>query len=163
MAEPKQDKLIQQLVRDAKDVPDLRVLIGLLGNSSKPKHIRLYTRLDLSEWLEIPESGVVHVTSTANNDNPLGRTVVWVKRDTNVQSTRTTSREAQADFMKGSVASAARGSMPLPGRNLGFQAIPYQIHSQAMSCVHEFCDFTILSYLGGGTVYCTEDAPCGGP
>jgi hypothetical protein len=166
MAKPSEsshDNFVDRLVPDPSDVPDLRAISGFPGRSSRPKHVRVYLTLELSDYVEIPQDGVVHKESLQTPERPLGGVIVWVKREAKIHRVRSASREAQADFLRGSVAALLRGSaVPCPPpRRRGFQVYQAHFATSAMSCVHEFCDFTINSFLGGGSVYCTEDGPCG--
>ncbi len=153
------DGLADRLVRDPADVPDLRALIGYLGRSSRPRHVRLYLAPDLGEYLEIPEDAVVHKQPLASDERPLAGSAVWVKRAAELIRVRSRSREAQADFLKGALSAHLR--TPPPGRTFH----PAQLHHAGrhsfLSSVPEFCEFTILSFLGGGSVFCTEDYACG--
>ena len=74
---------------------------------------------------------------------------------------RTTSREAQADFLQGSI--ARRIACPPGGRGFtpAHRHLANPFHTAHISCVADFCDFVIASFLGGGSVYCTEDYACG--
>jgi hypothetical protein len=152
------DGLADKLVRDPADVPDLRALVGYLGRSSRPRHIRLYLTPDLGEYVEIPEDAVVHKQPLASEERPLAGSAVWVKRAAELIRVRSQSREAQADFLKGAISTHLRTP---PGRHFHPAQLQYIRHRFFMSSVPEFCEFTILSFAGGGSVYCTEDYACG--
>lgn len=153
------DSLADKLVRDPAEVPDLRALIGYLGRSSRPRHIRLYLTADLGEYVEIPEDAVVHKESIASGERPLAGSAVWVKRAAELIRVRSRSREAQADFLKGALSAHLR--TPPPGRTV-HPGLFHQIgRHNFLSSVPEFCEFVILSFGGGGSVYCTEDYACG--
>jgi hypothetical protein len=47
---------------------------------------------------------VVHSRSLERKESSFGCTVVWVRREANLQHTRSGSREAQADFLQGGIA-----------------------------------------------------------
>lgn len=155
------DNLIEKLVRDPADVPDLRALAGYLGRSSRPRHIRLYLTPDLGDYVEIPEDGVVHKESLTTEDRPLGGTAVWIRREAKTVRVRSASREAQADFLRGALSNHLRQTHPGAGRFKRLTPAPYAGLNFHLSSVPEFCDFVILSFLGGGSVYCTEDYACG--
>ncbi|MDJ0944428.1 MAG: hypothetical protein QNJ30_13225 [Kiloniellales bacterium] len=162
----KADPIVKHLVPDPSIVPDVRVLIGFLGKSSRDKHWRLYVNPTFDDYLEFGEADVVHCHSLEADANRLGGSVVWIKREANVHRTRTSSREAQADFLHGAIAARASRRTLAPGiadailawrPGGGFQPGSIAVH---VSCVREFCDFAPVSFLGGGDVYCTGSFQC---
>jgi hypothetical protein len=156
------DKIIKQLVPQPGQPPDAKVLAGFLGESSREGHWRLYLTPQLDHYVEIPRDAILHTISLESKDNPIGGTVVWVRREANLVYTKTASREAQADFFQGSIHSAAC-RRPRPGMvpgGLGF-ATPGQANwSMPLSCIHEFCDWIVYSFWAGGDVYCTDLYQC---
>jgi hypothetical protein len=156
-----EEEIVRSLVPDPAQPPDVRLLVGFLGRSTQEHLWRLYVTPKFSEYVEFAEADVVHSrTLPAGPGTPLGGTVVWLKRRGNIVRTRTTSREAQADFLQGSI--AKRIACP-PGGHPFIPAHYYlaKFHTAYISCVPEFCDFVIPSFLGGGSVFCTEDYGCG--
>jgi hypothetical protein len=151
----KEEEIVRSLVPDPAQPPDVRVLVGFLGKSAQERSWRLYVTPNFSEYVEFAEADVVHSrTLQTGPSTPLGGTVVWLKRGANVMRVRTTSREAQADFLQGSI--ARRIACPPGGRSFTpahrHLATPFQtVH---VSCVADFCDFVALSFLGGGDVFC---------
>jgi len=161
------DPIVDRIVPDPSAPPDVRVLIGFLGRSNREGRWRLYGTPGFDDYLEFDEADVVHRHSFEEHGDRLGSSVVWIERKANVQRVRTVSREAQADFLHGAIAArAARRRLPpgladavlagRPGAG-GFQ--PGSIAVQ-VSCVREFCDFVINSWLGGGDVFCTGSFQC---
>jgi hypothetical protein len=148
------DVLIERLVPDASQIPDVRVLVGFLGKSTRERHWRLYLTPTLNEYVEFAEDDVMHSHAFESDESRLGGTMVWVRREANLQHTRTVSREAQADFLQGGIAASVAMRCGLP-RILPFQAQFYQpgggIPSNAFagSCVKEFC------HLVAETEFCT--------
>lgn len=102
-----EEEFIQKLVPDPSQPPDVGLLTGYLGKSSRPGHSRLYLTLELSSYVDIPDADILHTQSLKNDGNLLGGTLVWVNRDADLKSTTTTGREMQADFLRGSIASQA--------------------------------------------------------
>ncbi|HBY94405.1 MAG TPA: hypothetical protein DEP84_10665 [Chloroflexi bacterium] len=89
---------------DASQVPDVRVMLGFLGKSTRKGHWRLYLTLILNEYVEFAEDDVVRSRSLGREESALGGAVVWVRREANLLHTRSVSREAQADFLRGDIA-----------------------------------------------------------
>ena len=102
----KPDALIERIAPDASEIPDVRVIAGFLGKSTRRRHWRLYLTPTLNEYVEFAEDDVVHSHSLETDENRLGGTVVWVRREANLVHTRAVSREAQADFLQGNVLAA---------------------------------------------------------
>jgi hypothetical protein len=99
----KPDALIDRIAPDASEVPDVRVITGFLGKSTRRGHWRLYLTPTLNEYVEFAENDVVHSYSLEADENRLGGTLVWVRRDANLVHTKAVSREAQADFLHGDI------------------------------------------------------------
>jgi hypothetical protein len=102
-APPKPDVVVKALAPDPTNVPDLRVLGGFAGPSSRKDHARIYISFDLSRYVDVPVNAILHSVSLETEDDPTGGTVVWVRRDANLISSVTETREAQSDFLTGSL------------------------------------------------------------
>jgi len=97
------DELIEKLVPDPATPPDLILLAGFLGKSNRAGYVRLYLTLLLNEYLEISEKDVLHHQPFAPALNPLGGTLVWIRREANLLHTRTATQQVQAQFLQGSI------------------------------------------------------------
>ncbi len=109
----KADKLIQKLVTDPANPPDVTVIKGFLGESHRPGYWRLYLSPDLKSYVEIAKSDILHSQEVSENQSALGGTLLWVKKGASLEHTRTVSKQVQAEFLSGDVAAsatAARGS-----------------------------------------------------
>ena len=80
-------------------------MVGFLGKSARAGYWRLYLTQKLNDYIEFHEDDVVHSQSLATERNPLGGTVIWVKRDAKLLRTRTTTVQAQAEFFRGDIMS----------------------------------------------------------
>ena len=98
-----EDSLIEKLVPDPSQVPGLKMRIGWLGKSSRRKYWRLYLTPELNSYLEFREEDIVHTLSMASDMNPLGGTTVFLKREAELLHTRTTSTQAQAEWLGGDI------------------------------------------------------------
>lgn len=100
-----EDELVENLVSDPSQIPELRTLTGFLGRSTQDDHWRLYLGPDLGEYLEFRKEDVVHYERlTQEQSPPLGSTIVWVKRDCKLQHMRTIASQEQAAFLQGGIA-----------------------------------------------------------
>ena len=114
-AELRQDELIEKLVPDPAAPPDVIVLVGFLGKSSRAGYVRLYITPKLNDYFEIREKDVVLTQSLATELNPLGGTVVWVRREADLLHTRTTAAQAAAEFLGGPIMDSFSGTPSLGG------------------------------------------------
>ncbi|MQA28219.1 MAG: hypothetical protein GEU82_00060 [Luteitalea sp.] len=101
-----QDSVVEKLVPDPAAPPKLKVLIGLLGRSSREGYWRLYTTAYLNDYFEFPGDQVRHHQRLATNQSPLGGTVVWVSAEAEVLRTTSTPAAAAQEFLQGEVARA---------------------------------------------------------
>lgn len=114
MAEPKkpvekkalkQDALVERLIPDPAKPSDVVVLNGFLGASDRPGFWRLYLTQDLKQFVELAEGDIVHNEPIPTTLSPSGGTTLWVKSDAKIERTSTTTRQAQAQFLAGDIAS----------------------------------------------------------
>jgi hypothetical protein len=106
------------------DPADVFVYLGFVGRSQRPGYCRLYLNPEWSDFLEFQSGDVLFARTLDPADYPLGGTFVWLRRDASVLRTRTTSREAQADFLTGDL---VRGLLARPTHsvlNPALQSIP---------------------------------------
>jgi hypothetical protein len=160
-----QDALIARLIPDASQVPDVQVLVGFLGKSTREGYWRLYLTIILNEYVEFDEKDVVHRRAFECDESRLGGTMVWIRRGANLQHTQSVSREAQADFLQGGITASAFGRDPGRPSSGPVQVAPQQamflsFAGHANSCVSDICNnFMGRSFMGGGDVNCGGNNP----
>lgn len=103
---PEEEKFIQYLVPDPSQPPDVMLLSGFSGRSSRRAHWRLYLNSELTSFVDIPEEDIVHSQPIDDSQNPLGGTLIWVRRGADLKTTNTATRESQADFLRGTIAAS---------------------------------------------------------
>jgi hypothetical protein len=127
MPEQKPDGLAAELVPDPTKLPDLVVLRGYLGKSARAGFSRLYVDLTFSEFVEVADEDVLANRSLAENQDSLGGTVLWVKRNATLLRATVCLAQEHAAFLTGGITASAlrRSRMELPaGRrvaDLGLQ------------------------------------------
>jgi len=99
----RQDELIEKLVPDPANPPDLRILAGFLGDSNQEGHVRLYLSPLLDEYIEFSKDDLLHLQRFAPASDPLGGTLVWIRREAKLQHTRTTTGQVQGQFLQGGI------------------------------------------------------------
>jgi hypothetical protein len=125
-----EDDLVRRMIPDpSQPTPDAVTIVGFLGKGLKPRVWRLYLNPELNEYVEIAEEDVLRTESLKTEANPLGGTLVWVRRSATLEHTRITTRQTQADFLRGDITgrvlSNARGSaVNLGNIGLNFSTAP---------------------------------------
>jgi hypothetical protein len=99
----KQDSLVERLVPDPATPSDVITLNGFLGKSSRSDSVRLYLTPRLNDYFDIREVDVVHTQSLETELNPLGGTMIWVKREAELLHTRTETLDIQTEFISGDI------------------------------------------------------------
>ena len=104
-----QDPLVQALVPDPTQIPNLVVLVGYLGRNSDKNdgRWRLYLTPAMNDYIIFERTALVHY-----KDLPSGGSIVWLKGDATVQRTQVESRKLQAEFLQGKMMDDAQTSMP---------------------------------------------------
>jgi hypothetical protein len=105
----RQDALVEKLVTDPSQHQPAIQLTGFLGKGAQAGDWRLYLTPRLNEYVEFSEQEVVHTQPLTQDQSPLGGTAVWLKAGTTLRHTQMVSRQVQADFLQGGIAS---GFMP---------------------------------------------------
>ena len=54
------ENFVHHIVADPKNVPDVMMLYGYPGASSEEGHERLYLSADLSRYVEVPRTAILH-------------------------------------------------------------------------------------------------------
>src|SRR5262245_39404761 len=72
---------IRSIVTDPKNVPDVMRLYGYSGASSEEGHERLYLSPDLTNYVEVPTSAILHRMAVPADQDPHGAVCWWVKKD----------------------------------------------------------------------------------
>jgi len=107
MPEQKPDDLAAELVPDPTKLPDLVVLSGYSGKSARAGFSRLYVDLSFSAFVEVADEDVLARRSLAADQNPLGGTVLWVKREATLLRATVCLAQEHAAFLKGEIAASA--------------------------------------------------------
>jgi hypothetical protein len=139
-----EDELVTRLIPDPSAPPDVRLMSGWLGKSSRPGYWRLYLTPKLSRYLEFEERAIRHHQRLTSADAPLGGTLVWVDRDASVLETQTSPRETQATFLDGEVMAMLRDPQVAPFLDL--TAIPGGVQATTVLC------FTVGLAFGGAAM-----------
>ncbi|MBE5096796.1 hypothetical protein [Bacillus thuringiensis] len=119
--ELKQDDIVDHLVFDPSQIPNVMMLSGFLGESSRHGYWRLYSTPELNNYVEFSEADVIHSKPLNTKQFPLGGTFVWVKKDAEIVHTHSMAYKNQSEFLTGDVANTFLGgnvTAPINSGNL---------------------------------------------
>ena len=72
--------IIEALVPDPAEIPNVRMLVGMLGRSCRSGYSRLYVTIDLCEYIEYADCDILHKTTIDAQNSALGVNIIWVER-----------------------------------------------------------------------------------
>jgi hypothetical protein len=73
--------LVQALVKNLAEPPDLTLINGYIGPSGDDANVRLYRNLRMNVWLDIPRDKIVHTDHVPpGSTSPWGEDVIWMHR-----------------------------------------------------------------------------------
>ena len=106
------DSFIRHIVTDPKNVPDVMLLTGYLGASSEDAHERLYLSPDLTNYVEIPNTAILHQAPLPKEQDVHGGVTLWVKKDAALQYKMAPAAQALANYFAGAIQAGAQGAAP---------------------------------------------------
>jgi hypothetical protein len=111
---------VREIVPDPKAVPDVTLLYGYLGASSEDGHERLYLSPDLTNYVEVPTSAIMHHMPAPKEQDPHGGVTLWVKKDAALVYKMAPAADALAHYFAGAIqAGAAAAPQPTPAVTIG--------------------------------------------
>jgi hypothetical protein len=128
--EPRSDggaEFVRRIVTDPNSVPDVMRLYGYLGASSEPEHDRLYLSPDLTNYVEVPTSAILHRMAIPAAQDPHGAVTLWVKRDAALVYKMAPAAQALAHYFAGAINAQAAMGGAAGGADAGFAAGPAAI------------------------------------
>lgn len=76
--DPQGDPLVRALQDPARN-GGIRLLTGYVGQSTRGRYTRLYSSLELVEYVDIPTDSIVRTVDLRTPENRLGGAVIWVR------------------------------------------------------------------------------------
>jgi hypothetical protein len=132
-----QDALVEALVSDPDDVPDVVMLQGYLGRGGVEGTWRLYFTPDLDDYVDIPADKILHRRRLPDDRG----TMIWVPKGLMLEHKRVTSEDVQAEFLAGPITSRFLRDQPnsIPWLNVpllgGIQPTTTIFHSIVFPCL----------------------------
>lgn len=99
-----QDGIVAKLVSDPAAPPKTALLSGFIGASSEKGHTRVYLDPELSAWVDVPDTAILHTEPMAESVSPLGGSYVWIARDAEVVHGPAAADAARGRFFEGPIA-----------------------------------------------------------
>ena len=127
-------EFVRNVVPDPKNVPDVMLLTGYAGASSEEGHERLYLSPDLSSYVEIPRTAILHQAALPKEQDAHGGVTVWVKKDAALQYKMAPAAQAMAQYFAGAIQAGAQGAPVGYGTAGGIQPTPTAIPTHV--CTH---------------------------
>jgi len=166
---------VAAIISDPKTVPDVQLLYGYIGASSEEKCERLYLSLDLSNYVEIPMSAILHRAPATPQQDSYGGVTVWVKKDAALTYKMAPAAQALAHYFAGAIQAggaaawhqpvtpvameAAAAVRPIATRNQPQCPYPTEICTMTAGCRHlsmqcpntaaYACAPSVIGYCGG--------------
>ena len=121
------DNFIRHIVTDPKNVPDVMLLTGYLGASSEEAHERLYLSADLTNYVEIPNTAILHQAPLPKEQDAHGGVTLWVRKDAALQYKMSPAAQALANYFAGAIQAGAQGAPGAPA--------PQPDHAPPSGCI----------------------------
>jgi len=157
------DNFIRHVVTDPKNVPDVMVLTGYLGDSSEEGYDRLYDSVDCSRWAEIPKTAILHQAPLPKEQDAHGGVTVWVKKDAALQYKMAPAAQALANYFAGAIQAGAQGAPGVAARphvTIGACGHVTQ-HCPTVNCsLHCATEITPCINTHANTCYCPVTHGC---
>jgi hypothetical protein len=172
-----QDRLVEKLVPDPAAHEPAVQLTGWLGKSTRGGVWRLYLTPQLDEYVQFPETAVVHSEQLDVSQSAAGGTMVWLKAGTSLDHTQVVSKTVQADFLSGDITDSymagsapsfatARAKQVIPTTTRGYQC-SVNPHIPACQVRTEACGYGTAGiacgtgpFCGSGQFVCGYSAGC---
>lgn len=78
---PPEHPLVAKIVKDPAKPPRTHLIRGFVGRSDQKNYTRVYFNSVFSEYVDIPNEGIVHFEEPDRSAFPLSPTLLWVSRD----------------------------------------------------------------------------------
>jgi hypothetical protein len=74
------DEFVKQVRPDPKSTDPIVFMSGFIGKSPVDGHVRVYADPELSNFIDVPESAIIHSQQFTKEESPLGGSKLWVKQ-----------------------------------------------------------------------------------
>ena len=154
------DNFIRRIVTDPKNVPDVMLLTGYLGASSEEAHERLYLSADLTNYVEIPNTAILHQAPLPKEQDAHGGVTLWVRKDAALQYKMAPAAQALANYFAGAIQAGAQGAPGAAGAAVGPRAT-IGVHCATFNCsLHCATEITPCINTHANTCFCPVTHAC---
>jgi hypothetical protein len=127
--------IVKALLGGSDCPPQLVILVGYLGPSSKEGSVRLYTSLEFHSYYEIPRAGVAR-TEPADPDDASSPTRVYVAATAVLELVQVSRMSLEASLLGGAIASAYLPTAPADAYDPTHAAHPAQACDPVLDATH---------------------------
>jgi hypothetical protein len=99
----KKEHFVSKVVTDPKQPPDTLLLMGYVGESSEEGYTRLYFDAQLSVYVEIPNTAILHIQEIPVEQSVLGESYVWIQKDAELVHGKVGPNRVKAKFLEGPI------------------------------------------------------------
>ena len=152
---------VREIVSDPKAVPNVMLLYGYLGASSEEDHERLYLSPDLTNYVEVPTSAILHQMAAPEEQDPHGGVTLWVKKDAALIYKMAPAAEALAHYFAGAIAGGAAGGpqpVPLDAPYFAAQTLYPRVCTPQCNTRHPYCGTVTPACTHGASCWCLPPA-----
>jgi hypothetical protein len=154
------DSFIRHIVTDPKNVPDVMLLTGYLGASSEEAHERLYLSADLTNYVEIPNTAILHQAPLPKEQDAHGGVTLWVRKDAALQYKMAPAAQALANYFAGAIQAGPQGAPRGAGAAVGPRAT-IGVHCATFNCsLHCPTEITPCINTHANTCFCPVTHAC---
>ena len=153
------DNFIRRIVTDPKNVPDVMLLTGYLGASSEEAHERLYLSADLTNYVEIPNTAILHQAPLPKEQDAHGGVTLWVRKRA-LQYKMAPAAQALANYFAGAIQAGAQGAPGGAGAAIEPRAT-IGVHCATFNCsLHCATEITPCINTHANTCFCPVTHAC---
>ena len=136
------------------------LLTGYLGASSEEAHERLYLSADLTNYVEIPNTAILHQAPLPKEQDAHGGVTLWVRKDAALQYKMAPAAQALANYFAGAIQAGAQGAPGGAGAAAGPRAT-IGVHCATFNCsLHCATEITPCINTHANTCFCPITHAC---
>ncbi len=163
----RKSKFVSEIAKDPKQLPNVLLLSGYLGDSSEEDHARLYLDPEFDNYVEIPNEGILYTQDIPEEELPLGGSYVWIEADADLTHGKVGTERHSGKFLQGQILQAYQNLAKTPdvvgeqsGAKAPFHPTPSVTLAQCCGPITQQCSIPPQCPIGPTAWYrCTQMPP----